>query len=331
MAFRTYIIPLLFIGICAACNTEREITAPFLLTLEVNEISSNSAKSGGHVYGDGNSPVTRRGIVWGTSQDPSLENHSGMAESEPGTGTFYSLLTGLDNMVRYYVRAYAINSRGISYGDNVSFMTACEDLVVVHTRGNVAPESKTVIYRTVKSSLTGEPKCWIIQNLGADHPAASGNDGSPETSGWYWQFNRKQGFSGAGGTVIPQTEWIDRIDEETGWLADQDPCALLLGTEWRMPAAAEWEAAHKEGKWNSLAHTFDSELRLHAAGFIEPLTGDHVSRGVYGAYWSSSEFSRTYGKYLYFYGGSSTMYHYAFSNYTKSTGMTVRCLTDRLY
>lgn len=330
MLFRAFIL-LTLLGICTACNTRSEITKPFLLTLGVNEISSSSAKSGGHVYADGSSPVTARGIVWGTAPDPAVDNHTGMAESEAGTGTFYALLTGLDNMMRYYVRAYATNSQGISYGENVSFMTACEDIVVVHTRGNIAPESKTVTYRTIKSSLTGERKCWIIQNLGAEHPAVSGTDDSPESAGWYWQFNRKQGFSDSTGLVLPQTQWNEFIEENAGWLADQDPCALLLGSEWRMPTAGEWETVHREGKWNSVYHTYDSELKVHAAGLIDPVSGDPGLRGVYGAYWTSSEFSPTYGKYLYFYGGSSTMYHYAFSNYTKSTGMSVRCLTGRLY
>jgi hypothetical protein len=329
MVFRALIFLTLLV-ICA-CKSGSEITSPVLLTLAVNEISSTSAKSGGHIYGDGNSPVTSRGIVWSTATDPTLENHIGIAKSEPGTGTFYAFLTNLDYMVRYYVRAYAMNSHGISYGDNVSFTTACEDIVIVHARGDVAPESKTVHYRTIKSSLTGEPKCWIIQNLGADFHAKAARDDSPEAAGWYWQFNRKQGYTDSLGIVLPQTHWDYFIDENTSWLAEQDPCALLLGSEWRMPTAEEWEIVHREGKWNSVDHTFNSELKLHAAGLLEPLSGEPVQRGVYGSYWSSSEFNRTYGKYLYFFGGSSTMYHYTYSNYTKSTGMSVRCLTDRLY
>ncbi len=320
-------LPVLFAG----CGREERIAPPNLVTLEVREISSNSARSGGHVYGDGNREITRAGIVWSASPGPTIDINSGLTEEKPGLGTFQSYMTGLDYRVRYFVRAYAVNSEGIAYGEEVSFTTACEDITVSHSAGDVAPESSTVTYQTVKSSLSGEPRCWIVQNLGASRPASSPTDDSPEAAGWYWQFNNKRGYLVTGTLPEQAPEWMTGIEEDSDWLPAGDPCALLLGHGWRLPTGEEWETVHREDGWNSSTHAFESELRVHAAGLLDPDDGMLTGRGVYGAYWTGSQHNDTYGKYLYFYGGSSTMFHYAFSRYTKSSGMTLRCVSERLY
>ncbi len=314
-----------------SCSKEERIASPNLVTLEIREITSNFARGGGHIYGDGNREITARGIVWSTGSLPTLELNTGFTSEEPGMGTFSSYMTDLENRVQYFVRAYAVNSEGTAYGEEISFTTACEDIYITHISDSVAPQSKTVTYRTVKSSLTGEPKCWIIQNLGAEHPAKTANDNSPEAAGWYWQFNNKQAHIPGSNGQVQGAEWITGIDENSDWLFKEDPCAILLGSEWRLPTAEEWEAVHKSDGWNSSRHTFESELRLHTAGLLEPGDGSLTGRGSYGAYWTGSQYNDTFGKYLYFYGGTSTMFHYAFSSYTKSTGMPLRCLTDRLY
>ena len=322
---------ILTILLLAGCGREEKRSVPNLVTLAVTEISSNTATGGGHVYGDGNSKIVARGIVWSTGPQPSLELNSGFTDEEPGMGSFHSYMTDLEYRVQYFVRAYAVNAEGVSYGEEISFTTACEDITITHEAGTVAPESITVTYRTVKSSLSGEPKCWIVQNLGAVSPAQSATDDSEETAGWYWQFNRKQGYMHDSGMRLPESEWLGDIEQDRNWLSTEDPCAILLGFGWRLPTVAEWEKVHTEGKWNSYDHTFDSELKLHAAGLLRPGDGSLYGRGVYGAYWTSDQFNSSFGKYLYFYGGSSTMFHYAFSSFGKSTGMTLRCVNDRLF
>jgi len=85
-------------------------------------IDSNSATGGGEVTDDGGATVTERGIVWGTSANPTT---AGNKTSTSGTtGTFGPLnMTGLTPDTHYYYRAYAINSQGTSYGSNVEFDT----------------------------------------------------------------------------------------------------------------------------------------------------------------------------------------------------------------
>jgi uncharacterized protein (TIGR02145 family) len=99
-------------------------SAPVLSTKPVTLLSATSAKSGGVIISDGASPITSKGIVWSSSQNPSLESNEGITNSGSGNDEFESQMTGLNPGSLYYVRAFAINDVGTSYGDEVSFSTA---------------------------------------------------------------------------------------------------------------------------------------------------------------------------------------------------------------
>jgi Leucine-rich repeat (LRR) protein len=96
-------------------------TTPTVTTNPVSSITSNSAVCGGNVTSDGGSPVTARGVCWSTNSNPTTNTSKTIDGS--GTGSFTSTITGLSASTTYYVRAYAINSKGTSYGSNVSFTT----------------------------------------------------------------------------------------------------------------------------------------------------------------------------------------------------------------
>ena len=86
----------------------------------------------------------------------------------------------------------------------------CGDPLTINhlVSGGVAPVDKTVTYGTV-TNIPGETsKCWITSNLGADHQATAVNDATEASAGWYWQFNRKQGYKHDGTTRTPNTTWI---------------------------------------------------------------------------------------------------------------------------
>jgi hypothetical protein len=117
---------------------------------------------------------------------------------------------------------------------------------VTHTAGAIAPTDKTVTYGTVLTNLSGSEKCWITQNLGADQQAASATDDTEASAGWYWQFNKKQGFMHDGTTLTPGIEWLGPFSENSDWLSSNDPCSLLLGNEWRLPTESEWQSADQK-------------------------------------------------------------------------------------
>lgn len=105
--------------------TVTTLMLPALTTDEVSSIGSNSALCGGNIISDGGSQITLRGLVWGTSQLPTRENAS-FTTNGTGLGLFTGSLTNLTSNTKYFVRAYATNSVGTSYGNEVTFISSLD-------------------------------------------------------------------------------------------------------------------------------------------------------------------------------------------------------------
>ena len=94
-----------------------------LLTTVPSAITLNSANAGGTISSDGGSAVTVRGVCWSTFENPSIaDNHT---TNGTGTGVFTSSISGLSASTAYHLRAYATNSAGTFYGNDVPFTTLC--------------------------------------------------------------------------------------------------------------------------------------------------------------------------------------------------------------
>lgn len=96
---------------------------PTVITSEVTNITSNSATGGGSVIDEGGPSVTERGICWSRSHNPTLTSNEGYCSSGMGTGNYTCNITVYYDNTIYYVKAYAKNATGISYGDEVCFTT----------------------------------------------------------------------------------------------------------------------------------------------------------------------------------------------------------------
>ncbi len=191
-----------------------------------------------------------------------------------------------------------------------------------HIAGAVAPVTKTVTYGTI-TNVPGEPsKCWATKNLGANQQPNLVYDTSDAASGWFFQFNRKQGYTHTNIALIPA--WtITNIMENSNWVTINDPCRIELGTTWRIPTQTEWNNVDGTGLWNNWVGAFASLLKLHAQGYLNEFNGALNSRGVEGCYWSSTQMEPGYASRLFFNASSS---------YTdvgsKAIGNTVRCVRD---
>lgn len=117
--------------VASSCKKEPEQKSglPVVSTNEVTEIGIHSAVCSGIVTDQGDKPINVRGFCWSTSPNPTtsdifVNTDSYLkADSVPGVGPYKVLMTGLAANTTYYVRAYATNSKGISYGDELSFST----------------------------------------------------------------------------------------------------------------------------------------------------------------------------------------------------------------
>ena len=99
-----------------SANTAKPTVAS---TTAVSSITVTTATSGGNIANDGGATITARGVCWSTSASPTVANSKTVDAGT--TGSFTSSLTGLSVSTLYYVRAYATNSAGTAYGDQLSF------------------------------------------------------------------------------------------------------------------------------------------------------------------------------------------------------------------
>ncbi len=140
-------------------GNEKSFTAsvraiPTIQTLDPNDINLNSAVCGGDVLLEGVSAVTRRGVCWSTEELPTVSDR--VAEEGEGQGVFRVPLEELDLNTIYFARAFATNSEGTAYGDEVSFKTWAEGEFDDY-EGNVYP-----------SVVIGE-QTWMKKNLRVTH------------------------------------------------------------------------------------------------------------------------------------------------------------------
>lgn len=154
------------------------------------------------------------------------------------------------------------------------------------------------------------------------------SDATEDSAGWYWQFNRKQGYKHDGVTRTPNTAWITSIDENLDWEAANDPCTLELGTGWRLPTRAEYTYMDSVGNWTTWTSDnggpWGTSLKIHGAGNLASPGGGLSVRGAYAHIWSSTQGSNTVGwgfhctSYMCFVGNDSN----------KNLGQSVRCVKD---
>ena len=101
-------------------------------TTAATAITGSTATSGGNVTATGGSPITERGVCYGTTSNPTIAGTK-VVDGAPGTGVFVSNLTGLAGGTIYYVRAYATNAIGTTYGTQISFTTVTTPPALVTT------------------------------------------------------------------------------------------------------------------------------------------------------------------------------------------------------
>ena len=122
---KTYFLYTLLILVTLGCaknsTNEPSLMLPTLSTMAVSSVSAISFSSGGSITSDGGTAVTARGVCWATSPSP-VASGSHTTDGN-GTGAFASTIAGLTPATVYYVRAYATNSKGTAYGNELTVTT----------------------------------------------------------------------------------------------------------------------------------------------------------------------------------------------------------------
>ena len=140
---------------------------PTLTTIGITSIAITTAVSGGNITADNGGSVTSRGVCWGTSTNPTIEDSK--TSDGSGTGNFVSNIIGLKGGTTYYARSYAINSVGTTYGNEINFTTNPPTVPVLSTTivssiKQTTASSGGIITSDGGASVTVRGVCWGISS-----------------------------------------------------------------------------------------------------------------------------------------------------------------------
>ncbi len=155
---------------------------PIVTTQEANNITTSGATAHGNITYLGFPYPTQYGVCWSTSANPTIaDSHSELGQKNE-TGAYSSVITGLNLNTKYYVRAYATNTEGTSYGGQVEFTT-------LFAAGNAV-----LFKRDNKNYISASPpvpqsgpytiEAWIKPNLMGSESYPSSNSIRPGIIGW---------------------------------------------------------------------------------------------------------------------------------------------------
>jgi len=143
--------------------TTSQATAVALTTTAATGIATTAATSGGNITSDGGLVIIARGVCWNTSTAPTITNSK--TSDGTGMGIFASSITGLQANTKYYVRSYATNILGTTYGNEISFTTPATAVLTLTTTAASSVGTTTAtaggnITSDGGASVTARGVCW---------------------------------------------------------------------------------------------------------------------------------------------------------------------------
>ena len=195
---------------------------PIVSTKAVTGITEIAALSGGNVISEENSPILARGVCWAKTRNPTTGNS--VTTDGLGIGDFNSVITGLDGNTVYYVRAYASNIVGTSYGAEVTFKTTAS-LATVTTAGitgitRISAESGGTVTNDGNAAVTARGVCWSVTQIPtiANNKTTDGTGTGPFTSSITGLTGNQNYFVRAYATNEAGTSYGNEISFRTGAL-----------------------------------------------------------------------------------------------------------------
>ncbi len=127
------LMSLLFLGQCTKQEEPVPVSVPTLTTTAVSGIGKTTAFGGGTLLTDGNGEITQQGLVWNLTSNVTVNSPFKVLVPVGSTDIFSATMTGLTAGTTYFVRAFATNSAGTGYGQELIFTTGALDLATVTT------------------------------------------------------------------------------------------------------------------------------------------------------------------------------------------------------
>ncbi len=316
---------------------------PTITTRMVTAIGSSGAMSGGYVASDGGSRVTARGVVYDTLQNPSIS--SNLTGSGSDTGGFISPITGLLPSKTYYVRAFATNYVGTSYGNEISFTTSPVTPVFVCGASTLTDIDGNT-YTTVE--IGGQ--CWMRSNL----KVSKYRNGDPIPTGFLSNTDWRNTLTGAFaiyGNLSINDSLYGKLYKQFTTLDSRGLCP----TGWHVPTDGEWNSLVKfldssadtactacnqsviaggalrslatqptAGGWSVTTGATNSSGFTALPGGIRHYFGDYDGALYEGYWWTSTSIFGT-ARYRMLFANNGGIYR---GSTNPSSGASIRCLKD---
>jgi uncharacterized protein (TIGR02145 family) len=298
--------------------TTIKIEVPVLTTTSITEIGQVSALSGGNITDDKGSVIIFRGVCWGTENNPTTSNNKTI--NGTGVGNFTSKLIGLASNTTYYLRAYATNSAGTGYGNELSFKTN----IITDIDGNIY------------NAVTIGSQIWMKENLKTTHyndgtaiPLVTDNNAwiNVRSPAYCWQSNDSatykatygalyNGYTALTGKLCPVGWHVPSNDE---WIILSDFTGGLSGGGKLKEAGTSHWVSPNTGATNETGFT------ALPGGHRDGGDGSYTLVGFHGAWWTTTESGIVSAKMPNLFSGSGDL---TLGGGPKPHGASVRCVKD---
>lgn len=310
---------------CVIKGVNRQVRdIPAVSTIGLIEVTQKTAVVEGEIIDDGGSRITTRGVCWSIDKTPTLRgNHR---SSGNGMGRFTTTIARLEPGTTYYVRAYATNRNGTSYGNVKSFTTASSKvvdidgneygIVTIGAQTWMAENLRTTRYRngdkindgTGAGTVSGEdaPKYWFVYDDDLNNVIPYGR-----LYTWY-AVNDGRSLCPEGWHVASDADWALLRDYLRG--------EKIAGGKLKESGTTHWAAPNKRATNQFDFTALPGGYRQNYQSFA------HI--GEIGYWWTATEQSAYYG---FLYSMSyDTGVLFAERSF-KALGYSVRCIRDSRY
>jgi len=309
---------------------EKSASLPVITTNSISAITTTSATCGGNITDDGGASISERGVCYNYLPTPTISNNKTI--SGTGTGNYTCAISFQMTGALYYIRAYATNSAGTSYGNELTYVPGTQSIPIVFNPDltyNSVSDINGNVYKTIQIGT----QIWMAESLRSTK-YRNGDNIPCVVNATEW-FNLT---SGAYTQEFMPSVIYGRLYNYYAIADSRNLCP----TGWHMPTDDEWTTLSDYlgglddagGKLKEAGRTHWTNMNVGATnetGFtalgqgIREASGGNTSKCAIGIFWSSTEKDANYVWTRYTYDYMSRLGRYS---YGKKAGLSVRCVKD---